>query len=72
MDAADEAQKHTDAFLLEAVNARRAGSPEEQLRDNAGVVICKDCGEPIPRARLASIPDAVRCRDCQELWEESL
>jgi DnaK suppressor protein len=27
--------------------------------------VCVDCGQPIPEARLAAIPDAVRCMPCQ-------
>ena len=69
MDAADEAQRHEAAFLQAAVNARRNEQEGEQMRDPAGTVICADCGEPIPPARLRSIPGAVRCVECQESWE---
>jgi len=72
MDAADEAQRHEAAFLDAAVNARRILPWEQQQRDESGAVICVDCGELIPAARLASVADAVRCVECQETWESSL
>ncbi|KAF0232512.1 MAG: hypothetical protein FD177_2399 [Desulfovibrionaceae bacterium] len=72
MDAADEAQKHEAAFLDAAVRARRIAPTEEQLRDESGAVICVDCDELIPAARLKSVPDAVRCVECQAAWEASL
>lgn len=31
-----------------------------------GVACCRECGEPIPEARLRVVPDAERCRKCQE------
>lgn len=30
---------------------------------------CLDCGEPIPAQRLAHVPNACRCRDCQDRQE---
>jgi phage/conjugal plasmid C-4 type zinc finger TraR family protein len=35
-----------------------------------GVACCRDCGEPIPAARLAALPDAERCAECQQDFEE--
>lgn len=31
--------------------------------------LCEECGDPIPAKRLAAVPYAERCRDCQELAE---
>ncbi len=31
---------------------------------------CVECGDQIPAKRLAAVPWATRCRDCQELAEE--
>lgn len=31
---------------------------------------CFDCEQPIPAERLASIPSAKRCVECQALFEE--
>jgi len=35
-----------------------------------GVACCRECGEPIPAARLAAPPDAERCAECQQDFEE--
>jgi len=35
-----------------------------------GVACCRECGEPIPAARLAALPDAERCAECQKDFEE--
>ncbi len=34
------------------------------------VAACVDCDEPIPRARKAAVPWAVRCIDCQAEYEQ--
>nr|WP_245560883.1 TraR/DksA C4-type zinc finger protein [Desulfovibrio aminophilus] len=34
-----------------------------------GVPCCRECGEPIPVARLAAVPDAERCAECQQDYE---
>ncbi|MBP3730322.1 MAG: TraR/DksA family transcriptional regulator [Mailhella sp.] len=34
-----------------------------------GVACCRDCGEPIPQARLKAIPGVGRCCKCQQEWE---
>jgi len=31
--------------------------------------VCAECGADIPTSRLAALPFAVRCRDCEELRE---
>lgn len=35
-----------------------------------GTPRCRECGEEIPGNRLARVPDAERCRDCQEEAEQ--
>jgi phage/conjugal plasmid C-4 type zinc finger TraR family protein len=35
-----------------------------------GTPRCRDCGEEIPAARLAGVPDAERCLACQEDREQ--
>lgn len=35
-----------------------------------GVARCRECGEVIPAARLAVLPDAERCAECQADFEE--
>ncbi len=32
--------------------------------------VCLDCEEQIPEARLELVPAAIRCRECQQLFEE--
>ena len=55
---------------------------ENQLEEQVSVVedalrrvregtygICEDCGHPIPKERLAVLPQAARCVDCQRREE---
>jgi RNA polymerase-binding transcription factor DksA len=32
--------------------------------------VCKDCGEPIPAARLRAMPSAIRCCGCESSYED--
>ena len=67
-DFADEAQKRTDEYLAAALSLQQHRPQEEQhMKD--GVILCLECGEPIPLARLRALPDAVRCVGCQETHE---
>jgi len=66
MDIADEAQAMEAAHLASALAARPGLSVEAQERDRHGRVVCLDCGELIPAARLAAIPDACRCVECAQ------
>ncbi|EFL53009.1 transcriptional regulator, TraR/DksA family [Solidesulfovibrio fructosivorans JJ]] len=69
MDYADHAQDaetvHRAAALSLAGGNAAAG---DQIREN-GVIVCRDCGEPIPGARLRILPTACRCVACQEAVE---
>jgi phage/conjugal plasmid C-4 type zinc finger TraR family protein len=67
-DLADQAQFHEAANLRAALAAARPDQPGKQLVVD-GVVCCADCEEPIPAARLRSVSDATRCRDCQDAHE---
>ena len=71
-DEADLGQAAEALFLARARPAARAvqAGPGVQARDSTGRVLCLDCGEPVPPARLAALPQALRCRDCQTEWEE--
>jgi DnaK suppressor protein len=69
----DDAVETAQAFLC-----RRTEQLADEIREletalsrfAAGAYgICADCGKPIPAARLAARPDAVRCRQCQETFE---
>jgi len=67
-DEIDRAQEQEAQYLAACLaNARaRAGCSEPQERDEQGRVVCADCGETIPPARLAKVPTATRCTKCQE------
>ncbi len=65
MDFADMSQEAESLHRLAALADVRPGRREEQLYD-AGRIVCRDCGEPIPSARLAFLPTACRCVACQE------
>ncbi len=71
MDLFDRAQA-ADAFFqkqsLASALSPRYGRVETPLVED-GVRICRDCEEPIPDARLALVPHAVRCARCQERRE---
>lgn len=64
MDEADFSQRAEALFLAEALSAIAAsGSPGPVLK--GGVVCCRECGQPIPPVRLAAVPGAGLCVDCQ-------
>lgn len=64
-DLADEAQRQEQAILNAALAAAQPRGQEPQ-RIKDGQVVCIDCGEPIPPARLAAVLGACRCAACQE------
>lgn len=53
------------ALLAQQVRAK----PTEPAKIINGKRICIDCDEPIPAARLAVHPSAVRCIECEEINE---
>lgn len=59
------------AHVLEAEFLQRSLTHHRAARAPAatGDGFCPDCGEPIPPARLAAQPGAVRCVECQALAE---
>ena len=63
MDEADRA-----AALIEATTAN-ALARIQAAQQQAGQADCADCGEPIPASRRAANPAAIRCIDCQEIYE---
>lgn len=68
-----EAEALDRRMALAQAAARRFERQEpDQERDADGRVVCADCGERIPAARLAALPRAVRCRGCQEDAEEAM
>lgn len=76
MDEADFAQLHESmaresALAMRAARAaRNAGSARVAGAAERQSGLCADCGEPIPAARLAAIPNAARCVACQSELEE--
>ena len=63
MDEADRAEA-----LIEATTANALARIQAAQRQ-AGQADCADCGEPIPASRRAANPAAIRCRECQEIYE---
>ena len=63
MDEADRAEA-----LIEATSAN-ALARIQAAQQQAGQADCADCGEPIPASRRAANPAAIRCIDCQEIYE---
>uniref|UniRef100_I2Q2N7 DnaK suppressor protein n=1 Tax=Desulfovibrio sp. U5L TaxID=596152 RepID=I2Q2N7_9BACT len=70
MDFADMSQTAESLHRQAAIAGARPGREDKQLVD-AGLIVCRDCGEPIASARLAILPTACRCVPCQEEAEAS-
>lgn len=70
MDDADWAKRYEQEDRQRAISAAlaRPEQPPQQFDDN-GNVICLECGDPIPEARLAIKPDAARCTECKARLE---
>lgn len=68
MDFCDQGQESEELHRRLALERAAAGTTTRapQLVDDSGRVVCEDCGERIPSARLVAIPTATRCRDCQQ------
>lgn len=64
MDYADRAQQREQAFLARALESRERPPAERPLiikRQRC----CRDCEQPLGKARLKAHPDAARCVECQ-------
>lgn len=74
MDVADRADLENECFVNSALynqhKHREKTNPQVSTEDS--VRYCVDCGEPIPAARLKAVPDAIRCVDCQQLFEKRM
>ncbi|OLN31322.1 hypothetical protein DVDV_0110 [Desulfovibrio sp. DV] len=64
-DEADQAQATEVMHRQAALDCARCRHVEEQ-EYAGGRIVCRDCGEPIPAARLDILPTACRCVACQE------
>lgn len=68
MDLMDKAQERDAEFTGRALEEQLAKRPPaQQVVD--GEVLCIDCDEPVGAVRLAALPNACRCLDCQRLAE---
>jgi DnaK suppressor protein len=63
----DEELSETTLIFLDE-EERRIAEARRALADGS-YGICKDCHRDIPAARLEAMPEAVRCVDCQRLFE---
>lgn len=56
------------ADILFEEEERRIDEARRALADGS-YGICVNCHRPIPRERLSAVPEAVRCLNCQRLFE---
>ena len=68
-DQATELERMEREIAVKKAVAGEGYSEGPELLD--GVACCRDCGEPIPPARLKAIPGAGRCCKCQQAWEKA-
>lgn len=74
MDVADRADSENEHFVNNALYNQH--EQREQTNHHASsedkVRYCVDCGEPIPAARLKAVPEAIRCVECQHIFEKRM
>ena len=71
-DAQEFVEADREEAMVDAAEARRAEALEALARmDNGTYGVCIDCGKQIPQARLEFRPEASRCVEDQERFEES-
>jgi DnaK suppressor protein len=66
-DLLEEEIEETEEIFLEE-GERRIAEARRALADGS-YGTCRDCRCKIPEARLEAVPEAVRCVDCQRLFE---
>jgi phage/conjugal plasmid C-4 type zinc finger TraR family protein len=67
MDVFDRAQQRQAEDTEQALREHRdkvVNKPGPQLYDEEGRVICWECQEPIPDARLEAHPESAFCVEC--------
>ena len=65
-----ELAQHTADLLTElALDQHYAHLDTTAQRTVNGKVLCLDCNDEIPSARLHALPHCTRCIDCQTLYE---
>ena len=75
MDDAERAQALSECWLADRLRAAQSADTRRAPSARAGVPVdrpCARCGEPIGLARLAVLPEAPHCLDCQEEIEAML
>lgn len=65
MDDADQAARLAALERSIALGSRYEPAHDPQDRDAQGQIICCECAGPIDPRRLALLPHAIRCGDCQ-------
>jgi RNA polymerase-binding transcription factor DksA len=66
-DLLEEEIEQTEEIFIEE-GERRIGEARRALADGS-YGTCRDCAREIPAERLAAVPEAVRCVDCQRRFE---
>lgn len=66
-DLLEEEIEETEEIFLEEGERRIAEARRALAQGRYGA--CQACGCEIPPARLEAVPEAVRCVDCQRLFE---
>lgn len=69
MDIADRAQINEERERSRALAAQQVNRNEAPLEVD-GTRVCLNCMEEIETSRLAANPRAVRCTDCQTIFEK--
>ena len=69
-DAADVAQPGEEALHADALAAHAANRFHEEPFYIDGVRACRNCFAPLSKKRLKAAPEAVRCVDCQNIYEQ--
>ncbi len=70
-DIVDRAQEREEHLRGEALHAHAAAAAGEVARrDRDGYRICADCFDRLTAKRLRARPEAVRCVECQGLFEQ--
>ncbi|MCJ8272927.1 MAG: TraR/DksA family transcriptional regulator [Gammaproteobacteria bacterium] len=67
-DTVDAAKELELLQRQDAINRQLAKS-KEKPNNIGGIRYCLDCDGEVPKARIAALPDVVRCIDCQSLNE---
>ena len=68
-DVIDQAALREEQIRQQAINAALSKPLESQDIDESGNYYCNDCGIQIPFKRIAAVPHAVCCIDCQTIRE---